>query len=143
MRLEVMPFKIEHLADLAEQEATAYLRPFVREDALRALEGTPRAFTGRWDGRTVVVAGLVEHWKDRAEAFAFLSPMGAAALTAVHRAVKRFLGIQPYPRVEAVVDCDFHNGHQWVRMLGFRMEAERMRGFLPTGGDAALYALVR
>ena len=40
------------------------------------------------------------------------------------------------------VDCEFEQGHRWAKMLGFTMEAERMRAYRPDGGDVALYARV-
>jgi len=54
--------------------------------------------------------------------------------------VKRFLDGCYLHRIEMTVDCDFPQGHRWAKMLGFTMEAERMRGYRPDGGDCALYA---
>lgn len=143
MALAIEPFRIEHLDLLVEQPATAYLRPYVAREQLKDLEAE-QSFSGFWDGRMVVASGVRECWQDRGEAWAFLAgDMGRAALLAVHRAVKRYLDVCPFRRVEAVVDCDYRNAHQWVKMLGFRLEAERLRAYRPDGGDCALYALVK
>lgn len=143
MTLTVVPFRIGHLDMLAEQPGTAYLRPYIDRKRLKELEDQ-QSFSGFWGDRMVVSSGVVEQWEGRGEAWAFLAAdMGRAPLLAVHKAVKRYLDVCPFRRVEAVVDCDFHNAHQWVKMLGFQLEAERLRGYRPDGGDCSLYALVK
>ena len=66
-----------------------------------------------------------------------------AHFVALTKAAKRILGSMPYRRLEADVACDFAQGHRWLRMLGFTMEAPRMVAYLPDGTDSALYARVR
>ena len=137
----VVPFKHAHLKDLAEQEATAYLRPYVAEENLRALENE-FAYTGFAEGRPIACVGIVKHWEGRGEAWAFLAGDCRPWFTAIHRASLRALAFAGFRRVEAVVDYEFKAGHRWVKSLGFEVEAERLRAYRPTGGDCTLYARV-
>jgi len=61
----------------------------------------------------------------------------------VHRLVHYVLDNCPLRRVEAYVDFEFEPGHRWARMLGFKLEAPRMKCHRPDGGDSALYARIR
>lgn len=142
--ISVEPFRARDATELSEQEATAYLRPFISEEVMKALEGSPYAYTLRGaDGRVVACAGVYEYWKGRGEAWALMDKNCKSEFFAVHNAVKRFLEICPVRRIEAVVDAGFEAGHRWVKALGFELEAPRLRGYRPTGGDCALYARVR
>jgi len=73
-------------------------------------------------------------------AWAFIGDIGPSTFLQVHRAVKQFLDECYVDRIEMTVDCDFPQGHRWARLLGFEMEAERMRRYTPDGRDCALYA---
>lgn len=137
----VVPFKYEHLLGLAEQEATAYLRPYVREENLRALENE-FAYTGMVDERPVACVGIIKYWEGRGEAWAFLAGDCRPWFTAIHKASLRALDFCGIRRVEAVVDAEFAAGHRWVKSLGFKVEAERLAAYRPTGGDCTLYARV-
>ena len=140
MKIDV--FKASDLMELDEQEATQWLRAYVRPEHAAALE-RGMSYTARVDGKIVVCAGVVEHWEGRGEAWAFLAKDSGKHFVAIHRAVKRFLDVCPIKRIEAAVDYEFEPGHEWVTMLDFKIEAQRMRGYFPDGRDATLYARVR
>lgn len=95
------------------------------------------------DGRPIFCGGAVELWAGRFVVWAYVSIDAGAYFLGVHRAVKEFLDALPARRMETAVACDFPQGHRWVRMLGFRMEAERMEAYSPSGEDHALYARVK
>ncbi len=139
MPIELIPFQASHLDELAEQPATAYLRPYIDRSQLAALEGT-LAFTGFWNGRLVGCAGIFEHWQGRGEAWAFLARDCKPAFPAIHRAAQRLLEVCPFRRVEAAVACDFPAAIRWVRLLGFRRETIRLKGYGPEGRDYVIYA---
>ena len=40
------------------------------------------------------------------------------------------------------VDVDFPEAHRWAKMLGFKMEAERMEAYAPDGRACSLYARI-
>lgn len=45
-------------------------------------------------------------------------------------------------RLEISVRCDFVLGHKWAKMLGFRVETERMVRFGPEGEDHTGYVRI-
>ena len=141
--IEIVKFKAEHIQMLREQDATAYLTAYITPEHEKQLETCTHAYTGIVNGRVVTCAGVIEYWHDRGEAWAIMDRTFGQDFLPIHRAVKRFLDLVPYRRIEAVVDYEFVNGHRWVKMLGFRVEAERMKAYLPRGRDATLYARIR
>lgn len=139
--IKVVSFEATHLYRMNVQGAQAPLRSQVSPMQARAVEG-PMSFTALADDRPVCCAGVVEYWPGRGEAWAFLADDCGREMRAVTAAVRRFLDVCPIRRVEAAVDVDFEPGHRWCRLLGFALEAPRMRAYLPNGGDCALYARV-
>ena len=139
--MEVVPFQAEHIAQLELQSAQQYLSSWVTPAQAKALEEFP-SFSGVVNGTPVGAMGILPQWQGRAVAWGFLSDTGYSTFVKIHREVKSFLEHCCIQRVEATVDCDFEQGHRWVQMLGFKLEAERMRAYGPTGGDCALYARV-
>jgi len=138
----VVPYQAEHLMALRAQEAQAYVREYMSDKYAKDLENT-LSWAGIADGRVIGCFGVCEMWTHRALLWAFLDQSAGRHLVSIHRAVKRFLEVAPYRRIEAEVDCEFEAGHRWLRMLGFEMECERMRCYRVDGGDSALYARVK
>ena len=140
--MNVLTFKAEHLADMALQEAQAYLSTWVKPEMAEALEEHP-SYSGEVDGRIVVCSGIVPIWMGRAMAWAYLAPDAGQHFLAIHREVKRFLDNCYLQRIEATVDIDFEQGHRWMKLLGFKLEAPCMRAYRPDGGNCSLYARIR
>lgn len=142
--IEVVSLKASHIVALRDVGALTYLSDLVTPESLSSIETLPQAFTMLDDGIPIACAGLIEIWKGRAEAWAFFDPrIGPSRFLAVHRSVLRFFDLAQYRRIEAVVDCGFEPGHRWVKMLGFKMEAERMTKYTVVGGDVVLYARIK
>jgi RimJ/RimL family protein N-acetyltransferase len=141
--MNIVPYKAEHLLAIKPQKGQEnFFSSMITEEYARALEAQ-YAFTALVDGEPVFVGGLYEMWENRALVWSFISRDAGKHFTAIHRAVKNFLDMQPYRRLEAECDCGFEPGHRWLRMLGFKCEAERMKKFRVDGGDSALYARVK
>jgi hypothetical protein len=132
------------LEQVCLQEGQAYLSNWITPQQASALENETWAFTAMQDnGVPLGCAGVVHMWQGRGMAWAYLSKYAAEEkFILVHRAVRRFLSACYLQRIEMTVDCDFEPGHRWAKMLGFKMEAERMRAYRPDGGDCALYARI-
>ena len=139
--MQVVPFEAEHFKEIKLQGAQQYLSGWLTEEYGEALQDEP-SYTALKDGVPVASAGVVSYWEGRAVAWAFISETGAADFVSVHRAVKGFLDVCYIKRVEMTVDCDFKQGHRWAKLLGFKMECERMTAYLPNGEDCALYARI-
>lgn len=142
MAIQVQKFKAEHMKELKEQEAMAYLKPYMTGDHLLSTEKSPFSFTATSKDRVIACAGLVEYWPGRAEAWAVLSPDCKREFLSLHGAVREFLDSAPVRRIEAAVKIGFYPGHRWVRALGFQLEAPLMKCFLVDGTDCALYSRV-
>jgi hypothetical protein len=140
--VSLIPFRAEHLALVQVQEAQTNVSPFMTYEHARALE-TTLAFTYMVGGAVLGVGGLVEMWPGRATMWAYLSQDAGRHFVGIHRAALALLEVADFRRVEADVGVDFAAGHRWLQMLGFKLEAARMRSFLPTGGDSSLYARVK
>lgn len=138
----VVPFQAAHLRELQLQKAQAWGTSMLTEQHAAGLEET-HAFTAMVGGQIVGVGGAYEIWEGRALLWSFIDGRAGPHFVAIHRATMRFLETLPYRRIEAEVDCDFLPGHRWIKMLGFELEAERLRKYRVDGGDSALYARIR
>lgn len=97
-----------------------------------------------WLGaRCVGAAGIIEIWPGRATAWALLSKQAAPYMLQATRQVRSVLEMHKTNRIEATVLCDYEMGHKWIRLLGFELEATRMKSYYPNGADVSLYARVR
>lgn len=140
--MNVVPYKAEHLLAMQVQMGQSNFTPYITEEYARALE-SQYAFAALVDGHPMIVGGFYEMWANRALLWSFVDRNAGPHFLAIHRGVKKLLDMQPFRRIEAECDCDFEQGHRWLKLLGFEMEAERMRAFRVDGGDSALYARVK
>lgn len=141
--IRIETFTADHYRRIIAQPAQAYIGEHVTEADVENLLGFD-AFAGVTpDGAVVGAAGIYPIWHGRAICWALLGANAGPYFVQIHRAVKRFLAIQQFRRLECTVDCGFDAGHRWARMLGFKREAERMQAFDAAGRDHALYARIR
>ena len=141
--MDIVPFRPEHLRSLVLQEAQAWMGPMLKADyGEYLLRGGP-CFTALDGERVLACSGVLRMWDNRDQAWALMAQDAGRRFVKIFRGMSRFLDLHDTRRIEATVDCEFEEGHRLMRMLGFRLEAERMRAYLPDGRDAALYARVR
>lgn len=142
--ITVIQFKMEHLKALNIQERQAHFRQYLNDDNLRSLEQAQgEAYTIMDGDEVLAVAGVMQYGDGRGFAWSYLSDVIGNRMVGLTKAIKRFLTIADYRRIEMTVDCDFAQAHRWAKMLGFECEAERMRRYSIDGRDCALYALVK
>jgi len=136
-------FKVWHAMsmDVHESQQDWFKKNFNPEEAA-ALE-QESSFTVMADGRAVACGGVLPIWNDRAMVWAIMAQDAGKYMGAITRAAKSILEAAPYNRIEADTLCEFKEGHRWLRMLGFTLEAERLRAYRGDGVDCALYARVR
>ena len=140
--MQIIPFKKEHMLTLNVQQSQKDCLGFDSPELYAEIE-LYESFTAV-DGETVIgCAGVVPMNNHRAIAWSYLGEDLGAKMVAVTRAVKRFLDLTHYPRIEMHVSCDLETDHRWAKMLGFECECERMRKFSPDGRDYALYVRIR
>lgn len=139
----LLPFKGKHIDAMRNYAGQAWMEAHFEDQDPRALEHLGPAFSGAVGGEIIGCAGLILCHEQRAIAWALLSDQAAKHVAAVHRAVRRFLDQQELARIEAHVDCDFPAARRWVVALGFTLELERMRRFLPDGRDASMWVRLK
>lgn len=140
--MKIVPYKAEHMRALKLQSAQLACVGWAPADHAEMLEQFT-AYTALDGDEVLICAGVIEMWKGRGAAWAFIAENLGARMVAVHRAVRNYFDLLDFRRIEAEVLLDFPQGHRWVRMLGFELECPRMRSYFPDGSDAALYAKVK
>lgn len=136
--IEVIEFKPEHMAELIEQDSTAWLGQYLDSQHSEAL-AKHISYTFVSNGKIRGCAGAVEFWPNRCEVWAVLTDGLKQEFLPLHLAAKKQIEKLPYVRIEAKVDRDYMNAHRWVRSLGFQLEEPRLVKYFPDGRDASGY----
>jgi hypothetical protein len=137
----VVPFKREHLKSLVVQQRQRHLAEMLTDEVMVAIENS-MSFSAMDGDDVLICCGMMEVAPGRALAWAYLSDNVGTRLVSVSRAIRRYMRIASYRRIEMDVDCEFPQAHRWAKLLGFEMECERRRSFTPDGRDCALYARI-
>jgi len=140
--MEVVAFEAAHLETIILQPQQQQFFRHIGPGYGQALKDSGPAFTGIHEDRILGCAGVVKQWENRAVAWALLSGDIGNDFVRIHRAVKRFLDMTEFNRIEAHVDANFEQAHRWIQMLGFTQEGY-MKEFNPNGADACLYARLK
>lgn len=136
--MSVIKFDPDHFHELNIQNRQAWAYGFVTQEDLEGLAEFD-AFSAVIGNTVVACAGVVPMHRHRAHCWALLAENLGMKLLMVHRAIKRYLSICPYRRIETSVECDHVEGHRWAKALGFVCEAERLVEYGENGADHALY----
>lgn len=137
--MSVAPFRAEHLVGW---EPARFVTP---DDAAR-MAAVRYGVTVKDGDKILMCAGAYEAWAGRFMMWSILDYEAAKGhWLAIHKAAHDLVRqvCEVARRLEANVACDHEAGHRWVRHLGFKLECERMAKFMPNGGDAALYVIVK
>jgi hypothetical protein len=94
------------------------------------------AFDGN---RILVCGGIATMGPKRGACWALLAADSGRHMLALHRAVGRFITLQPWQRLEATVEKGFGAGCRWVELLGFEFEGE-MKAYGTHGETHLRYA---
>lgn len=136
--------KAEHLWGMPLQPEQAWVKDAAGGvEGLRVLEGW-YSHTLFDDGAPIAIVGAHPREPHRAIAWAYFRlGLQPGHMPIAVRWGRRWLRGLPYQRVEAEVLRDYAPGRRLVELLGFEVEAERLRKAGPDGADHALYAYVR
>ena len=140
--MRIDKFKREHLDAIILQERQKGLEYLETSDLFDMLENDD-SYSVLDNDVVLCCAGVVVAAAGRGIAWAYLADELREKMVGVTRAVKRYLRLAPFHRIEMHVDCDFDEAHRWAKMLGFHMECERMKAFTPDKRDCALYAMIK
>jgi hypothetical protein len=93
-----------------------------------------------FDGdRIVICGGIAKVTESNGVCWALLSADAGKHMTWLHYAVKRFITLNPWRRLEATVEENFEDGCRWVKLLGFEFEG-RMAKYGPNGETHLRYS---
>jgi len=150
--MQVRKFSADHVLDLRDVQAVqlAEMTMHLSDSSLEAFVALERQVGMNYSifsdqGELVACGGIFTIWPQRAQAWALATQDWAERvrirelLTFTRSIVKAY----PARRVEATVLRDFKPGCNWLRALGFEMEAACLKCYDPVGRDFALYAKVR
>lgn len=95
------------------------------------------------EGQVLMCTGMVPVFKEYGYLWSVLAPETGLKMVGIHRIAVRFLDTLTVRRLEATVEVGFDAGVKWMEMLGFELEAPRMRCYGPNGEDHMLFAKVK
>ena len=138
-------FKESDLHNINAIEAAGCIYAMVSDPVTKAIILNSDSWTGIIDGRIVACCGLIKLGPYRGYCWALLAAdIGAKGLLKVTKAAIRYLDLQQFPRIDAVVVAVFEQGQRWMKVLGFELETPLpMRNYLNDGRDAYMYARIR
>lgn len=140
--MKVVPFQAEHFWGINPQESQNYVRERVDAREVKLLEQMA-SFTVLKDDKPMACFGWLEQHKARATLWGYLDKDAGEHMIALTRIGKRMVDGLSYRRIEMEVDCEFEAGHRWAKMLGLKLEVERLKATRTDGGDSAVYAKTR
>jgi hypothetical protein len=136
----VEPFRPYHVHLLKAQGVQgAQVREVSHVPATYASVPPGPSVTARDGDHILICGGIVKLSEHRGECWALLSPDCGRHMLWLTRAVKRFIEIYPWRRLEASVEEQFGAGCKWVEMLGFKFEG-RMANYGVDGETHLRYA---
>lgn len=143
MGLDIVDFEAKHARELMRAGAEASYFAEFGENIFDHLEGVEYCYTGVFDDKILFCTGLVPLGPHKAEAWTLFRPNSKKDFSKTFYAVRRLLMVAPFDRIEARIRCDNAPAHRWIKLLGFQLEAERMRKSSIFGHDESLYSRVR
>lgn len=138
--MRIVPYEPWHARMIELQESQAYMREYLTEEDIHQRALSYHANTVM-DGHDILFCGgTFLFWPGRGMLWSLISSkVDHRKMVGLHRIVTNHLNTEDYPaRLEMVVDTDFHAGHRWASMIGFKHEAH-MPSWGPDGRDADQY----
>lgn len=136
-------FEAKHFEDLRFESSTEEIAIHMIPERLQMIENAPHNFSCVKDGKAIACMGLSMYWPGRAECWTLLKDKLDQDLIVVTRMVRQVLDACPVRRIEASVLVDYAEGHRWMRLLGFVLEAGYLEAYFPDGRAASLYSKVK
>lgn len=145
MGVKLVPMKKEHLLQLLDEKKNSHLKDVMPETQAAFLESTGLNYTmvSTPDEKVLMCGGVSLYWKDRGEAWAVRTTDCAKDFVGIVRLSKKFMWDVPVKRVEAAIETTFPEGHRWIKLLGFTMEAPLLKAYFANGSDVTLYSRIK
>jgi hypothetical protein len=136
----IVPFRRWHIAWLVGTGKPESGFMSLDTETLMVLE-KQNSWTAVIDGSPVACGGTIQHWPGRHQGWMYLNKASGKHMRWLTAMVFNKLN-SIEGRLEISVRCDFALGHKWAKMLGFRVETERMVRFGPEGEDHTGYVRI-
>ena len=140
---EVVPYKHWHIEPFLEQKINLPLKGFFTHGLGREFEKRGNAFTGLVDRVPMVCGAIEEVWENRGTVWCMFNEECKTNFIPVFRAIKKFIMASKFKRIEICIPCDFEQGKRRAKMLGFELETECARKYLPSGTDCSIYVMIK
>lgn len=138
-------FKSDHILELSRESSNKHLQQWITSGLAIHLEKS-ESITFIHNGYVAVCGGINPYWDGRGQLWTIFSERTKDNFVPTYRAIKKWLDLlieNSYRRIELSIDCDFPPGRRRAELLGFKLECELARKYLPTGKDCSLYSMVR
>ena len=135
--------KPEHIFLLKKEEANQDINNWLTSGTLQRLVEYPYSVSIFNNDLLCLSGGVVPYWEGRAHIWTVFSENARKNFLPVFRGIQTFLNYQPFKRVELSVPCSLEIGKRRAELLGFKLETECAKNYLPTGEDCALYSLIK
>lgn len=143
---KTVKFHSDHLIPLLAQGMNEPLRDWFVSGRAQILELHSESITIMWNDIPMVCSGVSEYWPGRGQLWAVLNEESKRNAAGTFRIYRKWIVsdlLKKYHRIEMSVDYGFDQGKRRAKMLGFTLECERAKKYLPDGGDCSLYSIVR
>lgn len=140
--MTIVPFEPWHLLQIDVQPAQRINDETLRdENNAKELAAAGPCFTALLAGAPVAIGGIVGRGPGRAVGWAVISPRALTQFRSIHRAVKAFIDLHNFRRLEIMVDPRHAGAVRWAQHLGFEREGT-CRSYAPDGRDLDMYARI-
>ena len=139
--MNVVPFKREHLREMLVQESQLHHLQYLTDQILTEMERS-FSFTAMRDNEVYMCGGVFALSEWRGHSWSYISEKAGKYFIQLARITNRCLEMSGFKRIEADVDEDFVQGHRFVKLLGFKLEALSRVGFHSDGRSCSLYARI-
>ncbi len=144
MGVKLIPLKKEHLLGLLNEDQNAHLKNVIPPAQIEFLTTTGFNYSMINDaGKILMCGGVALYWKDRGEAWAVRTKDCGKDFVGIVRLSKKIMWDTPIKRIEACIETTFPEGHRWIKLLGFKLEAPLLKSYYQNGADVSLYARIK
>ncbi|MFO1465871.1 MAG: hypothetical protein U1F35_05435 [Steroidobacteraceae bacterium] len=113
------PFHIDDIEGLPAERLPERARDWYSREYVQAIAAQGPAFTGRINGKVVILAGIAYDEQRRGWLWSFLATDTGPHMLAITRTVKRVLALVDGP-LFATADRCYRPSLRWLAMLGFK-----------------------
>lgn len=140
---DLVPLERKHVESVLASPINREARKFLRAEHIARIAYGPCAVAAIVKGEVMAVGGVDHMWDHRGGVWALFSHKSEMCFLPVFRAVKKWLDMLPYDRLDLDVPYGDEKALRRAKLWGFKVEAERAQKFGPGGEDCTLLARVK